>query len=160
MKDVVPWAKAHLNVLADPKYWTVAGYSDGGACASYLGAKYPSVFGDILDISGTEFAGTEQEANVLKSVFHSSQAAYDAIKPITIMTTSTYPDTTAIYTVGQNDPTLAPGLKRTSEQATRSGIASSFVVIPGADHGAAALNGGLDRGFALLYPRLGLSPAP
>ena len=48
MQDVVPWAKQYLDVLQGRQFTTVAGYSNGGECAAYFGAKYPEVFGNIL----------------------------------------------------------------------------------------------------------------
>ena len=36
-------------------------------------------------------------------------------------------------------------------------MASTFFSVPDADHGVSGLLGGLDEGFAVLYPRLGLA---
>lgn len=158
MQDVVPWAKANLNVLQGRQYTTVAGYSNGGQCAAYFGAKYPEVFGNILAISPDEFAGAEQSDNVLRSVFGSVQAAYDAVKPANIMASKApYPDTTAIFTAGENDPGFAPGAQRLADAAQAAGMATTFFLVPDADHGVSGLDGGLEKGFEVLYPRLGLT---
>jgi enterochelin esterase-like enzyme len=158
MQDVVPWAKTNLNVLQGPQYTTVAGYSNGGECAAYFGSKYPEVFGNLLAISPVEYAGAEQSDEVLSSIFHSVQAAYDAVKPAAIMASKApYPDTTAIFTVGEDDDAFAPGAGRLADAATAAGMHTTFFAVPGADHGVSALNGGLEKGFDVLYPRLGLS---
>ena len=158
MHDAVPWAKANLNVLQGPRYTTVAGYSNGGGCAAYFGAKYPEVFGNLLAISPVEYAGAEQPEEVLPSIFQGNQAAYDAVKPASIMAVKTpYPDTTAIFTVGEDDGAFAPGTERLADAAIAAGMTTTFTVVGGADHGASALNGGLEAGFDVLYPRLGLS---
>lgn len=158
MQDVVPWAKANLNVLQGPRYTTVAGYSNGGECAAYFGSKHPEVFGNLLAISPVEYAGAEQPDEVLSSIFRGDQAAYDAVKPANIMASKApYPDTTAIFTVGEDDGAFAPGAERLADAATAAGMHVTFFAIPGADHGVSALNGGLETGFDVLYPRLGLS---
>jgi enterochelin esterase-like enzyme len=158
MQDVVPWAKQHLDVLQGSQYTTVAGYSNGGQCAAYFGAKYPEVFGNILAISPVEYAGAEQSDNVLRSVFGSVQAAYDAVKPANIMASKApYPDTTAIFTAGENDPGFAPGAERLAAAAQAAGMTTTFFLVPDADHGVSGLNGGLEKGFEVLYPRLGLA---
>ncbi len=158
MQDVVPWAKQHLDVLQGRTYTTVAGYSNGGGCAAYFGAKHPDVFGNLLAISPVEFAGAEEPDEVLREVFHGDQAAYDAVKPATIMAAKApYPDTTAIFTAGEDDSAFAPGSQRLADAAQAAGMATTFYLVPDADHGVSGLNGGLQKGFEVLYPRLGLS---
>ena len=157
-QDVVPWARSHLRVLQGPRFTTVAGYSNGGGCAAYFGSKYPETFGNILAVSPVEYAGAEQNDAVLASVFGGVQAAYDAVKPASIMTAKApYPDTVAIFTVGANDGTFAPGTQRLSDAAVQAGMQTTFHVVPDADHGVSGLLGGLDMGFEVLYPRLGLA---
>ena len=158
MQDVVPWAKQYLDVLQGRQFTTVAGYSNGGECAAYFGAKYPEVFGNILSVSPVEYPGADQNDEVLSTVFNGDQAAYDAVKPANIMASKApYPDTTAVFTVGENDATFAPGAQRLSDAALQAGMVTTFFSVPGADHGVSGLLGGLDKGFEVLYPRLGLS---
>ncbi|WP_022884927.1 alpha/beta hydrolase [Glaciibacter superstes] len=157
MTDAVGWAKANLNILPDRTEWTVAGYSNGGECSAYFGSKYPDVWGNILDISGDAYAGAEDSDQVLKEIFGGDQAAYDAVKPVNILAAGSYPDTTAIFTVGADDGTFQPDAKAVSDAAAAAGMNTTYYEVPGGDHGVSALNGGLDKGFELLYPRLGLS---
>ena len=158
MQDVVPWAKSHLKVLQGPQFTTVAGYSNGGECAAYFGAKYPETFGNLLAVSPTEYPGAERPDQVLADVFGGDQAAYDAVKPATIMAQKApYPNTVAIFTVGANDPTFAPGAQQLSDAAMQAGMQTTFFVVPDADHGVSGLLGGLEKGFEVLYPRLGLA---
>jgi enterochelin esterase-like enzyme len=158
MQDVVPWAKANLNVLQGRQFTIVAGYSNGGQCAAYFGAKYPEVFGNILSISPDEYPGAEQSDHVLETVFDGDQLAYEAVKPANIMASKApYPDTTAIFTAGANDGAFAPGAQRLADAAMAAGMATTFFLVPDADHGVSGLNGGLEKGFEVLYPRLGLA---
>ncbi|MFC6356397.1 alpha/beta hydrolase [Luethyella okanaganae] len=158
MKDVVPWARENLAVLQSPRYWTVAGYSNGGECAAYFGSKYPDTFGNLLAISPNEYAGAEQNDVVLSSIFAGDQAAYDAVKPAVIMASrAPYLDTTAVFTAGASDSDFSPGTQRLADAAMKAGMKTTFYSVPDADHGVSGLNGGLAKGFESLYPRLGLS---
>jgi enterochelin esterase-like enzyme len=158
-KDVVNWAKSNLNILHGSTYWTIAGYSNGGSCAFTFGAQSPDVWGNILDISGDEFPGSETVAATTADVFGGSTAAFDAAKPTSILTAhkGAYKRSLAIFTVGQNDPGFIPGAERNAKAATEAGMNTTYFIVPGAGHVVDALNGGLEKGFEILYPRLGLS---
>lgn len=157
MKDVLNYAKAHLNILKGPQHWTIAGYSNGGQCAISLGAKHPDVFGNILDVSGEEFPGAEDPVSNLAAIFNGNQSAYDAQKPINILGKTKYKDTTAIFTAGENDRGYVTAAKAVSNAAAKAGMATTFFEVPNAGHLEDALLGGLNKGFEVLYPRLGLS---
>lgn len=157
MDDVVGFAKEKLGVMQNPKFWTIAGYSNGGQCAISLGAKHPDVFGNILDISGEEYPGAENPGENLAKVFNGDQAAYDAQMPINIMAKRQYSDVTAIFTAGSDDSVYVAAAKKVSAAAKAAGMDVSYFEVPNGGHGIAALNGGLDKGFEILYPRLGLS---
>lgn len=159
MDDVVPWVRDTLGVLRDRTDWVVAGYSNGGQCATYLGSKYPETFGSILAVSPEEFAGESDRRAVLDEVFGGDQAAYDAVKVTTVMGEGDYPDTTAIFAVGADDPGYVPDAKKLARAASAAGMDTTFISIPNADHGRSGLAGGLTAGFALLAPRLGLTAA-
>ena len=156
--DVVNWARANLNIINDPRYWTIAGYSNGGQCAISLAAKHPDLFSNVVDISGEEFAGSEIEAATLADVFHGDQAAYDAVKPITLLAGRTFPDAFAVFTVGSNDTGFIPGQQRLADAASAAGMTVTYWESPNGGHVLPALTDGLDEAFRVLYPRLGLAP--
>lgn len=155
--DVVAWARTHLNILPGRDSWTIAGYSHGGQCAISFAAKHPDLWGNVLDISGEEYPGAEHDAETLKDIFGGKQAAYDAQKPAVILSRNSYPDTTAIFTVSTDDPAFMPGVKRVAEAAAEAGMHVTYQEVLKGGHVVGALNGGLEDGAALLYPRLGLS---
>jgi len=155
--DVVAWARANLNILTDRAHWTVVGYSHGGQCAISFAAKHPDLWGNVLDISGEEYPGADHAARTLTEVFGGSQTAYDAQKPSIILAHNNYPDTTAIFTVSTDDASFMPGVKRVAAAATAAGMHVTYYEVLNGGHGIGALNGGLEEGFAVLYPRLGLS---
>lgn len=156
MKDVVPWVKSHFAVSDDPKDWTVLGFSNGGMCAAYFGAKYPEVFGNVVDLSGDEYQGVD-DRSTLSRVFGGDQAAYEAVWPKTIMSKTKYPDSVGVFAVGANDSEALPGVKRTYDAAVAAGITATYTEIPDSSHDNVALDGGLTRGYEVLYPRWGLT---
>ena len=158
MKDVVPWVKSHFTVSSNPKDWTILGFSNGGMCAAYFGAKYPEVFGNFVDLSGDEYQGVDDKS-VLKRIFNGDEAAYRAVWPQTIMGETKYPDSVGVFAVGQNDTEAQPGVKRTYEAAVAAGIQASYTEIPDSSHDNVALDGGLTKAYDTLYPRWGLKAA-
>jgi enterochelin esterase-like enzyme len=160
-RDVVDWARSHLHIIDDRKYWTIAGYSQGGQCAISFAAKYPSIWGNVLDISGEQYPGAEEPEANLREMFGGNQAAYDAVKPMNIMKQRKYPDTTAIFTASTDDPVYLETSHRMGAAAAAAGMTVTNYEVPNGGHVIGALNGGLNKGFEVLYPRLGLSrPGP
>lgn len=155
--DVVGWARAHLNILTDRAHWTIAGYSHGGQCAIAFAGKHPDIWGNVLDISGEEYPGAEHAARTLSEIFGGNQTAYDAQKPVTILRGARIADTTAVFTVSTDDPLFRPGVQRVAAAARTAGMTVTYLELSGVGHVAGALNAGLDQGFAVLYPRLGLA---
>ncbi|MDJ0348006.1 alpha/beta fold hydrolase [Cryobacterium sp. PH29-G1] len=157
-QDVVNWARANLNIINDPRYWTIAGYSNGGQCAISLAAKHPNLFSNVVDISGEEFPGSEIQAATLADVFHGDQASYDAMKPLNLLAAKKFTDTVAVFTVGSNDTGFVPGQKRMAAAASAAGMTVTYWESPNGGHVLPALTDGLDEAFVVLYPRLGLAP--
>jgi enterochelin esterase-like enzyme len=155
--DVVAWARANLHVLPDPAHWTIAGYSNGGQCALSLGAKHPEIWGNVLDISGEEYPGSDRPNQTLKEDFASNKGAYHAVWPTTILAGRHYADTVGIFTVGSNDGKYVTQAKRVEAAAKASGWKTTYFEVPDGGHVLGALNGGLQEGYRVLYPRLGLS---
>ncbi len=158
-QDVVSWARANLPIEQDPEHWVIAGYSNGGGCSFKYGAKYPELWQNVLSISGEEYPGSEDPDTVVAKLFGGNQAAFDAEKPSSILASGAhaYPDTVGIFTVGGGDPAFIPAAQAASDAAAAAGWHTTFYVIPGAGHVLDALQGGFEKGFEILYPRLGLS---
>ena len=157
--DVVNWARTNLHVLQDPEYWVIAGYSNGGGCAIKYGAEEPDVFKNILDISGEEFPGSEDPGEVIAQVYGGDDAAFEATKPVSILAANTgaYTGVTAVFTAGGNDPEYLAAAATVADAAITAGMSVTLYTVPGAGHVVDALNGGLQEGFTVLYPVLGLS---
>lgn len=157
VQDVVSWARTHLHVMPDAAHWTIAGYSNGGECALELGAKYPQIWGNVLDISGEKYAGEDRAARTLAVDFGGNLAAYKATWPLGILAAGHYPDTDAIFTVGSNDGIYRPEAIAVAAAARAAHWTTTFFEVPNGGHVLRALNGGLQEGYTILFPRLGLS---
>lgn len=155
-QDVVAWARIHLHLRSDRVAWTVAGFSNGGQCAISLATKFPEIWGNVISVSGTTYAGIESEPDVLTDVFGGDQEAYDATKPATVMSFTHYPDTDAVFTVGADDAFIGPAQKALSSDALDAGMETSYFEVPGEGHTVGALVGGLTKAFDILAARLGL----
>ncbi|HLK61356.1 MAG TPA: alpha/beta hydrolase-fold protein [Chthonomonadaceae bacterium] len=55
VKELVPWVRARYNVTTAPNHAIVCGESLGGLEATYIGFRYPDVFGNVLSFSGSFF---------------------------------------------------------------------------------------------------------
>lgn len=157
--DIPAFITAHLPVSPDPAQWTIGGYSNGGACALVWAGQHPDIWGNIISISGEEFPGSEEPDTVLAQAFGGDAAAYAAAKPDAVLAAGEggYAGHVAVFTVGENDPAYIPEARGSAKLAQDAGFATTFHIVPGADHVATALNGGLPFAFETLYPRLGLS---
>jgi hypothetical protein len=156
-KDAVTWARSRLHVLQDPAHWVVAGYSNGGECALSFGAQLPQIWGNVLDISGEAYPGSDRSAQTLATFFHGNAAAYRAVYPSTYLAAGHYPDTFGVFTVGSNDRFYRAQAQQMLHDAQAAGWRTGYIEIPNGGHVLKALLGGLQSGFAALYPRLGLS---
>lgn len=158
--DIVAYAKANLNIIDDPKYWTIAGYSNGGACAFTWGTQYPEIWGNLISISGDRFPGAENQSATVAEIYGGNSQAYDAAKPAAWLEKNKgkFPGHLAIFTAGQNDATFLPVAEANFALARDAGFDATLYVVPGADHFATAVQGGLAKAFELIYPTLGLAP--
>lgn len=158
--DVVTWAKAHLHIIDDPAYWTIAGYSNGGGCAIAFGAEYPEKWKNILDVSGEPFPGSEQVANITQTIYGGSTAAFEASKPVNIMKAApagAYTGMTAVFTAGALDPEYTQAADTVAAEAKAVGMAVTRYEVPGQGHTGDIVELSLTEGFTVLYPVLGLS---
>ena len=161
-KDIVAYAKSRLNILQDPQYWTIAGYSNGGSCAFTWASKYPEIWGNLVDISGNEWPGDENEAAAIADGYGGDAGAFAAAKPAAWLQKNAgkFTSHVAIFTAGENDPEYTQFAANNAALAEAAGFTTKNYVVPGADHVVTALRGGLPYAFTELYPRLGLAAPP
>ncbi|WP_433862460.1 alpha/beta hydrolase [Streptomyces sp. L7] len=154
-RDVTEWAAAHLPITRDHRFWSVAGYSNGGLCALTFGIDHPDLFSNVLDMSGEEYPGAEHPATTLTDFFHGDKAAYERAKPLNRLAPGAFPGS-MIFSASRDDPVYHAVALQSLRAAERAGIASAFIDIPTGGHGMGALMGGLNGGLPLLFATLGL----
>lgn len=161
INQLVPqWAEQNLNIVKDHRYWTIGGFSNGGSCAALYGAKYPETWGQMLDVMGNEFPGSEHVAQTVADVYNGDAAAFQANKPSVIMASApagTYTGHTAIFTWGSLDTTYGPGQLANSQAAQAAGFTVLTHIVEGAGHTGEALDGSLAFAIPALAPTLGLA---
>ncbi|MGO4681726.1 alpha/beta hydrolase [Microbacterium sp. 2MCAF23] len=157
--DIPAYATKNLNVLLDHSYWTIMGYSNGGACAFTWATHHPDIWGNIVAISPDEYPGVEWRDEAIKTLFGGDAAKFDALKAEAGIAENPgkFAGHLAVFTVGGADPGYIPGTKRDAKRAEDAGFTTTFHEAPGADHVAGALNTGIPFAMELLYKHLGLS---
>jgi dienelactone hydrolase len=158
-RDVVNWARSHLHIVQDPRYWAIMGYSNGGGCAIKYGALMPKTFGSIVDISGEPFPGSVHPAWVMAHLFDGNKALFEASKPMNIMRDApadSYAGVHAVFTYGADDRKYGPDAKLVASVARSVGMDVTLTAIPGATHIGRAFTGGVAAGLRVLYPLWGL----
>ncbi|MEY9950818.1 alpha/beta hydrolase [Leifsonia sp. EB34] len=154
-QDVTDWASRHLPITHDHRFWSVAGYSNGGLCGLSFGIDHPDLFANVLDISGEEYPGAEHPAATLAEIFHGDKAAYDRSKPLSRLVPGVFPGS-IIFTACRDDPWYHSIAQLEVRATQRAGVSSTFVDLPTGGHGMGALMGGLNGGLPLLFGTLGL----
>ena len=161
INQLVPqWAEKNLNITTDHKYWTIGGFSNGGSCAALYGAKYPGTWGQMLDVMGNEFPGSEHVDQTVKDVYNGDAGAFQANKPSVVMAAAapgTFSGHTAIFTWGSEDKTYGPGQLANSKGAEAAGFTVQTHIVEGAGHTGEALDGSLAWAIPALAPTLGLA---
>ena len=158
--DIPAYAEKNLNVILDHSAWTIMGYSNGGACAFTWATHHPGIWGNVVGISSDEFPGIEWIDGAVKTVFNGDKAAFEANKATGGIAENAgkFAGHLAIFTVGEKDAAFLPGVEMNKKQAEDAGFTTTFYQVPGADHLASALEGGIPFAMKLLYKRFGLAP--
>ncbi|MFF8188407.1 alpha/beta hydrolase [Microbacterium sp. NPDC016588] len=161
INQLVPqWAEQNLNIVKDHRYWVIGGFSNGGSCAAVYGAKYPATWGQMLDVMGNEFPGSEHVDQTVADVYGGDAGAFQANKPSVVMAAAapgTYAGHTAVFTWGSLDTTYGPGQLANSQAAQAAGFTVLTHIVDGAGHTGEALDGSLAYAIPALAPVLGLA---
>lgn len=158
-ESIPAFARAHLNVIDDPRYWVIGGYSNGGACAVLWGSEHPEIWGNLMDVSGNEYPGSETVEATISNVFGGDRVAFEAAEPAAVMAAhpGAYAGHTAVFTAGSDDEEFGPGQQANADAARAAGFTVIFETVQGAGHVGPALDDGLSLAIDALGPALGLS---
>ena len=128
--DVPQWIKSNLQVDQNAEQWAVGGLSSGGTCALVLAVNAPDVYRSFVSISGEDQVTIGDPTKTVNELFGGSQAAFDAVDPLSVMKSTTFPDT-AGFVVGGTDDTYLPQAKRVAAAGTAAGMTITYVELPG-----------------------------
>lgn len=157
--DVVAYAKSTLRVSSDPKLWSIVGYSNGGACAFAYAAAHPDTWGNLIDIAGDLFPGSDDPAATVNQIYGGDQSAYDAAKPEALLArmAGRYADHHAVFTAGTLDPPGTENSQHSLALAEAAGFTAAFVSVPNAPHYGENMYPLMAAALEVLYPVWGLS---
>ena len=145
--DVPHWIRANLPVLPDARSWTIAGFSHGGECAAYLAAAHPSLWANMVSVSGPDKPGEHRPVFTKNTYFNGSEAEFEATWPANVMAKGTYPDTTAIFVAGALDAHFRPAGRGRATAAEKAGWHVTYWAVPGQSHSGPTLTKGLEAGY-------------
>lgn len=149
--DVPNWIRAHLKVLTGPGSWAIGGFSEGGTCSIQLGARYPELYGSILDISGQLAPQRGSLAETIHDAFGGSAARYDAATPLALLSAGRpYKHSFAIFASGQDDTRFGPAAVTVARAAAAAGMAVHSLVSPGTAHDWHTVQYSLEKAVVLL----------
>jgi len=147
-KDVPAWIDANLPASHDRTQRVIAGFSHGGECAVYLGAKYPEKWGAVIDVSGPDKPGEHRPVFTRNTYFGGDQAAFEATWPANILASRDYPQpTVGIFVAGAKDNHFRPQVEATATAAEDAGWKVTYWAVPGQDHSGPTLTKGLETGY-------------
>jgi S-formylglutathione hydrolase FrmB len=160
LDDVPNWIRSHLHVASSRLAWAVGGFSQGATCSIQFATAHPDLFGSFIDVSGQQYPTLTTDDEAIQAGFDGSAKAFEAAKPATAMREhEPYPNTVALFAAGQNDAKYRHDMVVMSDLAQKAGIQVTRYISPGSAHDWTTASNGFAAGFALLYPRLGLSKA-
>lgn len=155
--DVPNWINAHLHVMTSRTAWAIGGFSEGGTCSIQLGAKYSSVFGSIVDISGQAVPHNGSIAATIKNAFNGSAAEFAAAAPAAVITANApFINTLGIFAVGQNDTRYGIDSITVSTAARAAGMDTHYFQSAGTAHDWHTVQYAIHQALPLLYARWGL----
>jgi S-formylglutathione hydrolase FrmB len=161
-QDVPAWVRSALQVDPDPARWTIGGFSYGGTCGLQLAVRAPGVYPTLLDISGQREPSLGDHASTVAAAFDGDEARFDAVNPLDILASSSFPASAGLIVTGADDTDYGPDASVVSAATRAAGMDTHLLAVPGGHTWAVAISG-LTAALPWLAGRTGLidtTPAP
>lgn len=159
--DVRDWITTQLRVDTNPAHWTFAGWSFGGTCALQMGTRHPDIWRNVIAIQAERepALGPDRQQTVETAFGGSPDAAaeFDALTPLTLMQTRTYPDTWAYFASGGADQTFTGYMQELVRAAEAARMHVRSGLVPGQGHSWAVPVNQLPVALGWLAPTLGFT---
>ena len=121
-----------------------------------LAVNAPDVYRTFLAMSPEDQINLgDDAAATIASLFGGSQAAFDAVNPLTVMKTKKFPDTAGFVVGGLDDSYLPQGAAGRSRRRRTPGMTIDYVELPGG-HDWRVWGEGFQLALPWLANRLGL----
>jgi len=157
-EDVVEHVSSHYRAAEGPRAWAIAGFSQGGTCASQFGAGRPDLFGSFVDVSGELGPSIGTRDETIRRGFGGDAAAYEAAQPLALFAAhAPYADSVGFFAVGSTDATFRRYADEKADAARRAGVQVTRWDSPGSGHDWTTATNGFAHGIASFFPRWGLS---
>ncbi|RSX58142.1 alpha/beta hydrolase [Bifidobacterium samirii] len=155
--DVPDWIRDTLPAAPSGAQWAIAGFSQGGTCATQLGPRHPDLFGTFIAVDGEEepVAGSRQQT--IDEYFGGDEAAYRAIVPADAITAHAPSDQTAVLSAGADDRTSVANVRIIGKAARKAGMDVTELAVRHAGHDWHAVNETLETALPWWCDRVGLA---
>ncbi|MDQ0031857.1 alpha/beta hydrolase [Arthrobacter bambusae] len=155
--DVPRWINSTLEVSADPRKWTVGGFSFGATCAVQMTTLHPEIYPSFIAFSGErEPSLGPDRRRTIQTAFGGDSAAFEALTPLTLMKQRSYDGHAGYFAVGAADHEFAGFANEMAAAARTSGFEIRHASVAGAGHSWAVAVQELPSAMEFLAPRWGL----
>lgn len=155
--DVRDWIIDQLGVDPDPQRWAVGGLSAGGTCALQIAVREPAQFPTVLAFSTQDHPVLEDGEDTLATLFDDDEDAYDAIDPMAVFDTTTFPASAGLFAAGEDDDVYGPQTRAVYDAAEAAGMNAQYTTFPGG-HDFGVWSSALVWATPWLGSRLGIAP--
>ncbi|WP_284984683.1 alpha/beta hydrolase-fold protein [Arthrobacter sp. efr-133-TYG-118] len=157
--DVPRWINSTLEVSADPRKWTVGGFSFGATCAVQMTTLHPEIYPSFIAFSGERepSLGPDRQRTI-QAAFGGDSAAFDALAPLNLMKQRSYDGHAGFFAVGAADGEFVRYATELAGAARTSGFDIRHASVSGAGHSWAVAVQELPSAMEFLAPRWGLVP--
>ncbi len=129
-QDLPTWISANLQVLPDHRSWAIGGFSYGGTCSLQMAVNHPDVYSSFVDIAGQAEPTLGTRSDTVDQLFGGNESAFLAINPLTILSTKSFPRTSAFIAAAQDDP-LSADAAAVLVACQAAGMKTTTVSVPG-----------------------------
>ncbi|MGO4650142.1 alpha/beta hydrolase [Arthrobacter sp. 2RAF22] len=155
--DVPRWINSTLEVSADPRKWTVGGFSFGATCAVQMTTLHPEIYPSFIAFSGErEPSLGPDRRRTIQTAFGGDSTAFDALTPLNLMKQRSYDGLAGFFAVGASDGEFVGYATELAAAARTSGFDIRHASVSGAGHSWAVAVQELPSAMEFLAPRWGL----
>lgn len=155
-RDVTSWVKRTLPVARSADQWLIGGFSQGGTCATQLGAAYPSIYGHIFSAGGEIEPTDGGHRKTVDRFFDGKEKEFDKHVPINIIKAHAPSTQTWFSAAGQWDGKSQKNQAAISKAAMDAGMSTTTVVVRSTGHDWHTVQAGMEAQIDMFGTETGL----